>query len=192
MYLSQFNNPSKNNMKFVSKKLKNGATYSGKVRNKKFNGNGTYTFRNGNKYTGQFVNGNFHGWGIFNFFNGAIYKGYWKNNNFHGKGQIIYAPGVNETYDGDWKNGLEEGIGYHYNDNSKIGYLGNWVNGKRQGIGIYLYSNHCARVCMFKENKRTHTSKELKFIFKGNKISLQNKIKICPQNEIRSEWNNYQ
>jgi len=178
MHIQQINNSLKNNTILVSKILKSGDRYSGEVRNNKFNGNGTYTFRDGNKYTGQFVDGKFNGQGIIEYFNGGKYYGGFKNNKFNGKGTFTYANGINEMYEGDWKNGLEEGIGYHYNDNSKIGFLGNWVKGKRHGIGINLYSNSCARVCVFKNDKRIYTGKELKFIFTGpNKIGLQDKIR---------------
>jgi len=163
------------NNRIVSKILKNGDKYVGEVRNNKFNGNGIYTFGDGNKYTGQFVNDNFNGFGTIEYFNGGKYCGEWKSNKFHGKGTFEYANGINEIYKGDWKNGLEEGIGYHYNNNSKIGYMGYWAKGKRQGIGINLYPNAYTRVCLFDKDERISPGTEFKFIFKGlNEIGLQN------------------
>ena len=163
-----------NNNRIISKILKNGDRYRGEVRNNKFNGNGIYTFKKGDKYIGQFVNGKLSGRGSIEYFNGGKYNGGWNNNKFNGNGTFTYANGINEIYDGDWKDGLEEGIGYHYNGNSKIGFIGNWVRGKRHGIGINLYPNACTRVCEFKNDERINTGKELKFIFiEQNKIWLQ-------------------
>jgi len=45
-----------------------------------------------------------------------------------------------DQYEGDWKNGVMDGIGTYRYKNKDV-YIGEYKNNSRQGNGIYKYAN---------------------------------------------------
>ena len=72
------------------------------------------------------------------YINVGVYDGEWKDGDENGHGTMTYANG--DRYDGEWKDGYENGHGMltFANGNS---YDGDWVNGEMNGNGIYTYAN---------------------------------------------------
>ena len=54
---------------------KYGHTYVGEWKNRKYHGQGTFTWKNGSKYVGEFRNGEFHGQGTQTWATGKVDRG---------------------------------------------------------------------------------------------------------------------
>ena len=93
---------------FYSGKFK-GNKYVGKLRNNKFNGQGTYTWPDGKKYVGQWVDDRMNGQGTMTYADGNEYVGQWVSGQRGGQGTMTYADG--SKYVGEWKNGKRDGQG---------------------------------------------------------------------------------
>jgi len=78
-------------------------TYSGELRGKLFDGQGTFTSVNGCVYTGEFKEGDFHGQGTMTFMDGSEYTGEWSYGKMDGKGTITKADG--SKISGIWEKG---------------------------------------------------------------------------------------
>jgi hypothetical protein len=126
-----------------------------------FHGTGKMVSTLGYTYTGQFQKGLMHGKGKIEWVNGLSYDGTWEDNIIsgsgryqwptgdwyegqvkksvrHGKGKFFYAA-LDETYTGEWVNGLREGAGtLDYGGGST--YVGRWKNDRKCGSGIMTYA----------------------------------------------------
>ncbi len=99
----------------VEKRLPDGSTYRGEMRNGNLHGYGVLVFRDGERYEGYFVDGQKHGTGLTSFSNGEQYKGEWRQNKKNGFGSYIFPDG--EKYEGQWREGQMHGRGvYTYSD----------------------------------------------------------------------------
>eukprot|EP00511_Aplanochytrium_stocchinoi_P007840 CAMPEP_0204848538 /NCGR_PEP_ID=MMETSP1347-20130617/4395_1 /ASSEMBLY_ACC=CAM_ASM_000690 /TAXON_ID=215587 /ORGANISM="Aplanochytrium stocchinoi, Strain GSBS06" /LENGTH=209 /DNA_ID=CAMNT_0051990177 /DNA_START=165 /DNA_END=791 /DNA_ORIENTATION=- len=67
----------------------NGYTYTGEMKGKKRDGQGTLTWNDGTQYQGEFKNNQLHGLGKMKFQNGNVYEGSFVKNNIHGHGTLI-------------------------------------------------------------------------------------------------------
>jgi len=67
--------------------------------------------------------------------NGDIYQGQWRLNMANGKGVFIDSQG--STYEGDWLDDLQHGIGHETWQEGKIKFYGEYVAGKKHGKGRY-------------------------------------------------------
>jgi hypothetical protein len=57
----------------------------------------------------------------------------------HGKGISVQPDG--SSYKGEFRNGMNHGIGIQYDTHGKPTYSGEYKNGKRHGFGVYSHSN---------------------------------------------------
>ena len=116
---------------------KQGITYIGKFKDGKII-DGSTIYPGGSKYSGKFKNNKPHGEGTFTFSDGSKYYGEWKDGKGDGNGTKIWTDG--RKYSGKFKNDEPHGQGtFTYNDGSK--YVGNWKDGKRHGEGTLTYSD---------------------------------------------------
>ncbi|MFJ1366978.1 AHH domain-containing protein [Capnocytophaga canimorsus] len=92
----------------------------------------------GNYYSGSWIDGKRNGIGDIFFANGDRYSGEWENNEFHGIGKFIYNHD-NSSYEGEWKNGLQDGQGNYNSPN--FYYRGDWEKGWMDGEGILVFKN---------------------------------------------------
>ena len=150
-----------------------------------FHGKGRITHANGDIYQGEWNNGKACGYGVYVDLVGSIYRGEWDEDQFHGKGiemwnfgdikyqgDFVHAQKTGKGkfefegnyYEGEFRNGLFEGLGKYYfaesgktyegefHDNSIIGrgvmmwadgskYEGEFVNGKMEGKGTKTWAN---------------------------------------------------
>ena len=97
-----------------------------------------YTSDNKCIYQGPIKNRKPHGKDGKSFYNNGLlgYDGNWKDGKENGKGKCFYDNGV-LGYNGNWKDGKMDGKGKCFYDNGKICYNGNWKNGKKDGKGKY-------------------------------------------------------
>ncbi|KAM8857884.1 alsin-like isoform 3-T3 [Synchiropus picturatus] len=76
-------------------------------------------------------------------FKDAHYSGAWLAGRVHGRGTMKWPDG--RTYSGNFKNGLEDGLGECIIPNKLLSkpdsYHGNWKEGKIHGFGKYIYAN---------------------------------------------------
>lgn len=56
----------------------------------------------------------------------------------HGKGVQIWPDGA--TYDGEWRNGMAEGVGTFNHANGDV-YQGEFMQDRANGYGVYTHSN---------------------------------------------------
>mmetsp|Transcript_33910 Transcript_33910/g.44731 ORF Transcript_33910/g.44731 Transcript_33910/m.44731 type:complete len:1022 (+) Transcript_33910:225-3290(+) len=145
-----------------------GNTYFGEFTKNHKNGKGTYTWANGNVYTGSFVfdkikghgemkynvtghrfvgdwdDNKKNGFGTFYYSDGNIYIGEFKDDEIHGKGKLRIHPDtiIEESYEGEWINGVKHGYGiYKYKELEGKVYEGYWANGLRHGKGIMKFKD---------------------------------------------------
>ena len=82
---------------------------------------------------------------------GTYYVGYWDNGRQYKKGKVFDRKN-NLLYDGEYKNGVKEGIGvYYYQSGEK--YEGKFVNGVKEGKGIFYWKNGNKWEGYFKNDK---------------------------------------
>ena len=114
-------------------------TYTGFLKNDKFNGPGVCTFEE-KVFDANWVDGALNGlsscfWpGVDGKLNEDCqkYEGEYKNNQKHGQGYYQYKDGA--RYTGNWTDGKRHGMGAKYEVNGDY-YIGNWVMGYREGKG---------------------------------------------------------
>ncbi len=82
---------------------------------------------------------------------GRYYVGYWDNGRQYKKGKVFDRKN-NLLYEGEYKNGVKEGIGvYYYQSGEK--YEGKFVNGVKEGKGIFYWKNGNKWEGYFKNDK---------------------------------------
>lgn len=69
-------------------------------------------------YVGEFLDGKFHG---------------------YGRLELPISFTARNIYQGNWKNGLRDGRGTHWNGKGNL-YIGQWSNDKRHGQGTYAFN----------------------------------------------------
>lgn len=116
-----------------------GAVYDGQWENGAFHGNGKFTWPNGSTYEGEWLFGKENGYGIFK--TSSHSHSSLKATREHDKSirQQVTLNNNTElsqkddeyqiTYEGNWKNGMYEGIGKLYDNDGKI-IEGKFVAGK--------------------------------------------------------------
>lgn len=112
--------------------------YDGGVIDNVPTGIGKLVSSDGSSYSGTWVDGKRNGIGDMLFTNGDTYFGEWENNEFHGSGKYIYNL-HNSSYEGGWKNGLQDGKGYYRSPS--FAYKGEWEKGWMNGEGILVFKN---------------------------------------------------
>ena len=136
---------------FSKMKYSNGY-YIGEFKNKKEDGQGTFTWTSGNKYIGEWKDGNRTGQGTFIWKVGAKYTGDFLNGERTGKGTMNYSDGG--KYTGDFLKGERHGKGTLtlYSGDK---YDGDFVNNKRDGEGIFIWTDGDKYFGEFTKNKMT-------------------------------------
>ncbi|KDO35164.1 hypothetical protein SPRG_00010 [Saprolegnia parasitica CBS 223.65] len=135
-------------------------SYKGDRLSTYYHGTGTATFINGQVYSGSFWMGHMHGKGRIVWPDGVIYEGDFDYDELSGDAKYmwpddsVYEGGVrcglrhglgrftqgDISYDGDWVDGREHGVGVKVYDAAKgISYEGDWKHGLRDGAGAMRY-----------------------------------------------------
>ncbi|PIK56756.1 putative radial spoke head 10-like B [Apostichopus japonicus] len=100
-------------------------------------------------YEGDWMSNKRHGYGVRRYRSGNVYEGEWANNNRHGQGIMRWVD-LNQTYNGQWEKGVQNGHGDHtwyirrlpgsqYPMRNQ--YIGDFLYGRRHGYGVILYAN---------------------------------------------------
>ncbi len=136
--------------------LSDGSIIEGKWENNQIAGNAKITSLNGNIYEGEIKDSVASGKGKTTYINGATYEGAYENGMPNGKGKyfrmieefkLAYK---REFYEGNWKDGFEDGYGVYTWESKQWGYIkekqentykGNWTNGIKNGIGVYTWKS---------------------------------------------------
>ncbi|KAG8345289.1 hypothetical protein TRVL_03893 [Trypanosoma vivax] len=72
---------------------------------------------------------------------GAVYEGSFEGTKRHGRGHWIHPGG--ESYEGEYVENKQEGLGvYRFVESGKC-YVGNWKSGQMHGEGVYFFSADC-------------------------------------------------
>lgn len=136
-----------------------GSKYEGQFKQHQRHGWGKFYYSNGDTYVGDFNHNFEEGYGTIIYQNGKLNKGSWfkgeflgdklvskgKNNGciegdcVSGIGKFIYQDGT-MTYEGDFSDGLPNGIGKCIYGNGEI-YEGEWKNGGFNGKGTLLLND---------------------------------------------------
>lgn len=101
-------------------------------------GVGLLVSADGSFYSGSWMDGKRNGIGDMFFANGDTYSGDWEDNEFHGVGKFTYTRYFS-SYEGGWKNGLQDGYGYYRSPS--FAYRGEWEKGWMDGEGILVFKN---------------------------------------------------
>ncbi len=97
----------------------------------------------------------------------------------------VYETNTGIRYEGEFKNGLENGKGIIFFPNGNS-YSGEFVNSKRNGKGTYLYANLGKYIGQFKNNKRHGQGT---FIwFQNNDVNIVTKL----LNKLFSRYSYYE
>lgn len=80
-----------------------GDIFEGKLKFRKYAGQGKYIWKNGGQYEGNFTRGKLAGQGKYTEANGDVYEGEFKNNKYNGAGKYTWADG--SAFEGTFKNG---------------------------------------------------------------------------------------
>ena len=119
-------------------KFPDGTIYVGQIKNNEITGSGKYFFPNGTTYVGEVLNGFRHGFGKFESPKEELsYEGNWKNGLKNGIG-IMKKKG--STYEGNWKDGYIDGKGKLKWKSGNI-YKGDFKMGKMDGNGYMIWFN---------------------------------------------------
>ena len=126
-----------------------GDTFSGELKNGKFNGQGTYYDKSEDAtHTGEFKNGLPNGkgavhWGKNSVTPNGYCEGNFKDGRMDGMGIKFWGTSgkwMNDKYIGEWKNGEMDGKGRYYVGDE--GYFeGTWKNGEQNGDGIFVFKD---------------------------------------------------
>ena len=81
---------------------------------------------------------------------GSLSIGWWKDDTPCGFGRIIYPDG-RAYYQGEWLDGMQNGIGYEVTSKGST-YLGEFENGWKQGLGQRINSKGERRFGLWKED----------------------------------------
>lgn len=132
--------------------------YEGNWVNDKMNGFGIFYFSNGDRYEGNWINGIRSGQGTYFFNNGDRFVGTFANGQKTENGTYSYSVEkkgcvsgdcsngygkkvfTNSTYEGNFKNGKENGQGKMISWNKSI-YEGSFLDGQKHGKGIFTWAN---------------------------------------------------
>ena len=119
-------------------KFPDGTIYVGQIKNNEITGSGKYFFPNGTIYIGEVLNGFRHGFGKFESPKEELsYEGNWKNGLKNGMG-VMNKKG--STYEGNWKDGYIDGKGKLKWKSGNI-YKGDFKMGKMDGNGYMIWFN---------------------------------------------------
>jgi hypothetical protein len=117
---------------------KNGASYTGSIKNNKMDGNGKIIFDDGGTYEGEWKLGQKEGFGAFIYPCGFEYLGNFRNDQINGEGVLRLSE--TESLSAIWKDGKVNGFGTHFrNDGSQ--FIGEFKNGKPDGQGLVVWES---------------------------------------------------
>lgn len=144
----------------VSEVYDDGTKYVGEKLFGKRHGKGTYYYKEGYKYEGHWEEDNMSGYGTLWLTEDLKwYEGEFLNNLFHGKGSLynLYPEALDPKntyandfstvgngwvkYDGQFAEGLKDGLGSFYLTNSDF-YIGNFKKNKAEGRGAYTKADN--------------------------------------------------
>jgi hypothetical protein len=145
--------------KVISYREKNGNIYTGEVKGKRAEGEGTILYPDKIKYSGLFKNGKREGMGTQRWPNGDTFTGKWKNDRREGFG--IYRWRNGDVFEGMFSEDNRNGRGTLYWRNGDV-YTGEWKNNKREGIGVYIWSDGDRYEGKFRKNRLTGEGKFIK------------------------------
>ncbi len=116
-------------------------TYTGNIKDDKYDGSGKCSWANGDIYVGEWKDGFITGKGKYSWGNGEVYEGGWEANIRNGKGKMTYLDG--KIYEGDFKNNERSGNGKCiYSKHTEFRqYEGDWGNDRLEGKGKLFYIN---------------------------------------------------
>lgn len=109
----------------------------------------------GTVYEGDWIMGQKHGMGQLTMSDGSFYIGEFQRDLFNGKGQLKYGPNQSEFYNGNFKNGLKDGMGSYISADQSVQYVGEWQRNLKHGQGtliIKLDDNRVKEVSGWWEN----------------------------------------
>jgi hypothetical protein len=138
---------------------KNGNVYTGEVKGKHAEGEGTMVYPDKTRYSGVFKKGKREGMGTQRWPNGDLFTGKWKNDRRNGFG--IYRWRNGDLYEGLFTDDNRNGRGTLYWENGDV-YRGEWKNNKRDGEGVYIWSDGDRYEGKFKEDRLTGEGKFIK------------------------------
>ncbi|TVY05543.1 copper amine oxidase N-terminal domain-containing protein [Paenibacillus cremeus] len=120
----------------------------------KIQGTGTLYYLNGDYYKGDLVDGNATGQGQYVTEKGTlVYEGQFKNGVYEGLGKTFYANG-GVRLEGDFHNNRLDGQGKFYNTTGSVIYEGSYKGGVRDGEGtLYNLNGTIYFKGMFKDGK---------------------------------------
>jgi len=107
-----------------------GSQYSGQFEKGKANGKGVLQRTDGSVYRGQFCEDCMSGQGCMEWEDGVSYVGQFVANRREGSGKMTWASGKWQSYDGEWKNGMQHGHGTLLGHNSTTNFSGVFHWGK--------------------------------------------------------------
>ena len=171
----------------------NGDLYEGYFEKNKIYGTGLKKKLNGDKYIGEFKNNLKNGKGKEETME-YIYEGEFLKDKKNGKGKIYFKK-LNESYEGEFRDNIINGIGIYTFNNEDI-YKGNFSNGKMNGMGEYFWKSgeyyYGEYINGIKEGVgkfKYKNGKRYEGMFKNGKPNGRGKIKYNDK-EIEVEFNN--
>jgi antitoxin component YwqK of YwqJK toxin-antitoxin module len=96
------------------------------------------------------------------------YQGGYAFKNYHGYGNLFINN--NESYEGEFVDGIYDGRGTYYWKNGNVKFVGNWKNNKRHGKGKIYENNSLIFNGMWKDNHKNGIGQEFEngsLIFDG-------------------------
>ncbi|KRX01019.1 hypothetical protein PPERSA_09625 [Pseudocohnilembus persalinus] len=152
-------------------KSEDGEIYKGQTYKGVRNGNGKQTYKDGTYYIGEFIDDKKSGKGkLFNKQDQIIYEGLFYDDKYNGQGLLqnqnvqflknseqfnynFFSKLQNkwEKYEGEFKQGIQEGFGILFISNNSEKFVGNFTKGIPNGYGTY-YQNNGNKVNGYWEN----------------------------------------
>ena len=126
----------------------------------------TINYENG-VYVGEIKGGEPHGQGTLTLHERFKYVGEFRAGKFHGRGTKTSVNG--EVFDGYWKNGLQDGEGFHEGELGS--YYGQFQNDCFHGHGVMTYPDGSKITGEFKEGKLDGFA-----IWEGEDIKVEDKV----------------
>jgi len=156
--------------------------YDGEWKDGLKHGQGIMTFKSGTVYEGSFERGLKHGYGKITYPSGNYYEGEWAFDKKQGQGTMYWADAdekytggwvdnkqegwgvhiwleqksdakfLRNRYEGEWRNGLRNGVGVFYYSNGSR-FEGEWIDNLKEGFAIFTYDDGRVFTGMYHNDK---------------------------------------